>query len=60
MQVAVEDTDLLHTVNALLNDEDCNETKPGSEELEKSKILTVLDDHEEMMKGTSETAAELT
>ena len=51
MPVEIEDTDLLHTVNAILNDENGEEAKPWSEESEKTKILTVLDDHEEMMKG---------
>ena len=53
MPVKIEDTDLLHTVNVLLNVENGQEAKPWSEELEKTKILTVLDDHEEM-KGRQE------
>ena len=50
MPVEIEDTDLLHTVNALLNDETDEEAKPWSEESEKTKILTVLDDHKEMIR----------
>ena len=49
--VEIEDTDLLPTVNALLNDKNAEDAKHWSEELEKTKILTVFDDHEEMMKG---------
>ena len=51
MPVEIEDTDRLHTVNPLLDDETDEEAKPWSEESEKTKIFTVLDDHEEMMKG---------
>ena len=51
MPVEIEDTDPLHTVNTLLNDESGEEAKPRSEEVQKTKILSVLDDHEEMMKG---------
>ena len=47
----IEDTDLLHTVNTLLNDETGEEEKPWSEEVQRMKILSVLDDYEEMMKG---------
>ena len=50
MPMEIEDTDLLPTVNALLNNENGEEAEPWSEELEKTKILTVLDNHEEMMK----------
>ena len=42
---------MLRTVNALPDDEKGEEAKPWSEELEKTRILTVLADHEEMMKG---------
>ena len=48
MPVVIEDTDLLHTVNALLNDETGEEAKPRSEESERTKILTVLDDPKEV------------
>ena len=51
MPVEIEDTNLLHTVNALLKNETGEEAKPWSGELEKTKIFTVVDDHEEMMKG---------
>ena len=51
MSVKNKDTDLLHTVNTLLKDETGEEEKPWSEEVQKTKILSVLDDHEEMMKG---------
>ena len=51
MPVEIKDTDLLHTVNTLLNDENGEEAKPWSEESDKTKILTVHDDHKEMMKG---------
>ena len=47
MPVEIKDTDLLHTVNTLLNDENGEDAKPWSEKLDKTKILTVLDDHEE-------------
>ena len=47
----IEDTDVLRTMNALLDDEKGEEAKPWTEELEKTKILTVLADREEMMKG---------
>ena len=38
--VEIEDTDLLHTVKALINDENGEEAKPKSEESEKTKIST--------------------
>ena len=44
--VEIEDTDLLPTVNALLNDKNAEDAKHWSEELEKTKILTVFDNHE--------------
>ena len=47
----VSPPDLLHTVNTLLNAETGEEEKPWSEEAQETKILSVLDDHEEMMKG---------
>ena len=49
--VEIEDTDLLPTVNELLNDKNAEDAKHWSEELEKTKIFSVFDDHEEMMKG---------
>ena len=51
MEVDIKDMDLLHTVNTLLNDNTGEEEKLWSEEVQRMKILTVLDDHEEMMKG---------
>ena len=51
MTVEINDTDLLHTVNTLLNDETGEEEKPWSEEVQRMKILSVFDDYEEMMKG---------
>ena len=51
MAVEIKDTDLLHTVNTLLNDETSEEEKPWSEEVQRMKILSVLGDYEEMMKG---------
>ena len=51
MTVEINDTDLLHTVNTLLNDETGEEEKLWSEEVQRMKILSVLDDYEEMMKG---------
>ena len=51
MPVEIADSDSLHTVNALLNDETGEEAKPWSDESEKMKILTALDDHKEVMKG---------
>ena len=48
MAVEINDTDLLHT---LLNDETGEEQKLWSEEAQRMKILSVLDDYEEMMKG---------
>ena len=54
MAVEVNDTDLLHKVNTLLNDEAGEEEKPWSEKVQRMKILSVLDDHEEMMRGGEE------
>ena len=51
MPVEIEDSDLLNTVNTLLNDETGEEAKPWSDESEKKKILTVLDDPKEAEKG---------
>ena len=51
MPVEIEDTDLLCTVNTLQTDENGEAEKPWSEETQRTKILSVLDDHEEMMKG---------
>ena len=45
MPVEIADSDLLHTVNALLNDETGKEA--WCDESEKTKILSVLDDHKE-------------
>ena len=42
---------MLHTVNTLLNDETCEEAKTWREKVQKTNILSVLDDHEEMMDG---------
>ena len=50
MPVEIEDTDLLCTVNTLQNDENGEAEEPWSEETQRTKILSVLDDHEEMMK----------
>ena len=52
MPVEIAASDLLHTVNALLNDETGEEAKPWSDESQKTKILTVLDDHKEMMEAS--------
>ena len=38
-------------MNTLLNDETGEEAKPWSDEVQKTKLLSVLEDHEEMMKG---------
>ena len=38
-------------MNALLNDETGEDAKPWSDESEKTRILTVLVDRKEMMKG---------
>ena len=52
MPVEIADSDLVHKVNALLNDETGEEAKPWSDESEKKKILTVFDcHHKEVMKG---------
>ena len=51
MPVEIEDTDLLHTVNTLQNDETGEEEEPWIEETQRTKILSVLDGHEEMKKG---------
>ena len=51
MAVEINNTDLLHKVNTLLIDETGEEEKPWSEEVQRMKILSVLDDYEEMMKG---------
>ena len=51
MAVEINDTDLLHTVNRLLDDETGEEEKPWSEEVQRMKILSALDDNEEMVKG---------
>ena len=48
MAVDINDTDLLHTVNTLLNDETGEEDKPWREEVQKMKILSALDGYEEM------------
>ena len=47
----IKDTDLLHTLNTLLNDETGEEEKPWSEDVQRMEILSVLDDYEEKMKG---------
>ena len=59
MPVEIAASDLLHTVHALLNDETGEEAKPWSDESEKTKILTVLDDHKEMMEGRLNSLKEL-
>ena len=51
MRVEIEDSDLLNTVNTLLNDETGEEAMPWSDESEETKILTVLDDPKEVEKG---------
>ena len=51
MAVEINDTDLLHMVNTLMNDETGEEEKPWREEVQRMKILLALDDYEEMMKG---------
>ena len=51
MPVEIEDSDQLNTVNTLLNDETGEEAMPWSDESEKRKILTVLDDPKEVEKG---------
>ena len=54
MPVEITDSDLLHTVNALLNDETGEDA--WCDESEKTKILSVLDDHKVNDEGTSEGA----
>ena len=49
MAVEINDRNLLHTVNTLLNDETSEGEKPWSEEVQKMKILSVLDGYEEML-----------
>ena len=44
MPVEIKDTDLLFTVNTLQSDETGEEEKFWNEEVEKTKILSVLDD----------------
>ena len=48
MPVEIGDSDLLYTVNTLFNDETGEEAKPWSDESEKAKILTILDDPKEV------------
>ena len=50
MAVEINDTDVLHTVNTIPNDETGEEEKPWREEVQRMKILSDLDDYEEMMK----------
>ena len=45
------DTEVLHTVNTQHNDETSEEEKPWSEEVQKTKVISVLDDLEETRKG---------
>ena len=52
MPMEIEDSDLLHTVNTLLNDETGEEANPWSDESERAKILTILDEPKEMKKGS--------
>ena len=54
MPVEIEDTDLLCCKNGE------HTAKTWSEEVQKTKILSVFDDHEEMMKGRTTEGAELT
>ena len=49
MAVDINDTDLLHTANTLLNDETDEEEKLWR--VQRIKILLALDDYEEMMEG---------
>ena len=51
MPLEIEDSDLLNTLNTLLNDETGEDARPWSDESEKTKILTVLDDPKEVEKG---------
>ena len=51
MSVEMGDSDLLNTVNTLLNNENGEESKPWSDESEKAKTLTILDDPKEVKKG---------
>ena len=44
MPKEIEDWDLLNIVNTFLNDETGEEAKTWSDESEKTKILTILDD----------------
>ena len=60
MAVEINDTDLLHTVNTLLNDETGEEEMPWSAEVQRMRILSILDDYEEMMKGRQEELNSLT
>ena len=50
MPLGTEDSDLLNTVNTLLNDETGEEKNPRSDDAEKAKILTILDDPKEVKK----------
>ena len=51
MAVEINETDLLHMVNTLLNNETDEEEKSWREEVQRMKFLSALDDYEEMMKG---------
>ena len=42
LEVEIKDTDLLHTVNTLLNEETGKEENPWSEEVQTMKILSAL------------------
>ena len=46
----IEDSYLLNTVNTLLSDESSVETNPGNEDSGQAKILTFLDDPNEVKK----------
>ena len=50
MAVEINNTDLLHTKNTLLNDETSEEEKLWREEVQRMKMLSALDDYEEMMR----------
>ena len=42
---------MLQTVNTILNDDTCEEARTWREKVQKTNILSVLGDHEDMMKA---------
>ena len=51
MPMGIEDSDLLNTVNTLLNSETGEEANPWSDDAENAKISTTIDDPKEVKKG---------